>query len=374
MALSLCAEIRRFGKTVFSEINVMIGYILRKLGYGVAVMLGIVVVVFFLFNILPVDPARMTQGQRADVQSLQAVRKEFGLDKPVPVQFVYYLNDLSPVAVHVRNEEEQQRYHYVSLIPISKEKTIALKWPYLRRSYQTRKDVASLLWGVIPNTLILATTAMLFAIVIGVFLGVLSAVHQNTWIDKAALTFSTLGISAPSFFAGIIIAWVFGFVLNKYTGLNMSGSLYSYDPFRGEIITWRNLVLPMLTLGLRPLAIIVQLTRSAMLDVLGQDYIRTARAKGLGERAVIYRHALKNALNPVITAIANWFASLLAGSFFVEYVFGYNGLGKATVDALEMSDFPVVMGSILFIAFIFVVINILVDVLYVWIDPRVNLS
>lgn len=352
----------------------MIGYILRKLGYGLAVMLGIVVVVFFLFNILPVDPARMTQGQRADVQSLQAVRKEFGLDKPVPVQFVYYLNDLSPIAVHARNDEERQRYHYVSLIPISKEKTIALKWPYLRRSYQTRKDVASLLLGVIPNTLILATTAMLFAIVIGVLLGVLSAVHQNTWIDKAALTFSTLGISAPSFFAGIIIAWIFGFVLNKYTGLNMSGSLYSYDPFRGEIITWRNLVLPMITLGLRPLAIIVQLTRSAMLDVLGQDYIRTARAKGLGERTVIYRHALKNALNPVITAIANWFASLLAGSFFVEYVFGYNGLGKATVDALEMSDFPVVMGSILFIAFIFVVINILVDVMYVWIDPRVKLS
>ncbi|HTD41128.1 MAG TPA: ABC transporter permease [Mucilaginibacter sp.] len=352
----------------------MIGYILRKLGYGVAVMLGIVVVVFFLFNVLPVDPARMTQGQRADVQSLQAVRKEFGLDKPVPVQFAYYLNDLSPIGIHARNEEERQRYHYVSLIPISKERTIALKWPYLRRSYQTRKDVASLLLGVIPNTLILATTAMIFAIVIGVFLGVLSAVHQNTWIDKSAVAFSTLGISAPSFFAGIIIAWIFGFVLNKYTGLNMSGSLYSYDPFRGEIITWRNLVLPMLTLGLRPLAIIVQLTRSAMLDVLGQDYIRTARAKGLGERTIIYRHALKNALNPVITAIANWFASLLAGSFFVEYVFGYNGLGKATVDALEMSDFPVVMGSILFIAFIFVVINILVDVVYVWIDPRVKLS
>ncbi len=352
----------------------MISYFLRKLGYGVAVMLGVVLVVFFLFNILPVDPARMTQGQRADVQSLQAVRKEFGLDKSIPVQFAYYLNDLSPIGIHARNAEEKQRYRYVTLIPISKERTIALKWPYLRRSYQTRKDVASLLLGVIPNTLLLATTAMIFAIIIGVLLGVLSAVHQNTWIDRLSVAFSTLGISAPSFFAGIIIAWIFGFVLNKYTGLNMSGSLYSYDPFKGEVITWRNLVLPMLTLGLRPLAIIVQLTRSAMLDVLGQDYIRTARAKGLGERTVIYRHALKNALNPVVTAIANWFASLLAGSFFVEYVFGYNGLGKATVDALEMSDFPVVMGSILFIAFIFVVINILVDVIYVWIDPRVKLT
>jgi peptide/nickel transport system permease protein len=352
----------------------MISYLIRKFFYGSAVMLGIVVVVFFLFNILPVDPARMTQGQRADVQSLQTVRKEFGLDKPLPVQFAYYVNDLSAIGIHLNTPAERQRYHYVKLFAISKYKVVALKWPYLRRSYQTSKDVVSLLLEVVPNTLILATTAMLFAILIGVFLGIISAVNKDTWIDRSALAFSTLGISAPSFFAGIIIAWLFGFVLSKYTGLNMSGSLYSYDPFKGEVITWKNLILPMVTLGFRPLAIIVQLTRNAMLDVLGQDYIRTAKAKGLNNNTIIYRHALKNALNPVITAIATWFASLLAGSFFVEYVFGYNGLGKTTVNALEMSDFPVVMGSILFIAFIFVVINILVDVVYVWIDPRVKLQ
>jgi peptide/nickel transport system permease protein len=352
----------------------MISYLIRKFFYGSAVMLGIVVVVFFLFNILPVDPARMTQGQRADVQSLQTVRKEFGLDKPLPVQFAYYMNDLSAIGIHLNTPAEQQRYHYVKLFAVSQYKVLALKWPYLRRSYQTSKDVVSLLLEVVPNTLILATTAMLFAILIGVFLGIISAVHKDTWIDRSALAFSTLGISAPSFFAGIIIAWLFGFVLSKYTGLNMSGSLYSYDPFKGEVITWKNLILPMVTLGFRPLAIIVQLTRNAMLDVLGQDYIRTAKAKGLNNNTIIYRHALKNALNPVITAIATWFASLLAGSFFVEYVFGYNGLGKTTVNALEMSDFPVVMGSILFIAFIFVVINILVDVVYVWIDPRVKLQ
>lgn len=352
----------------------MIRYLIRKFVYGSAVMLGIVVVVFFLFNILPVDPARMTQGQRADVQSLQAIRKEFGLDKPIPVQFLYYLNDLSPIGFHLNNKQEQQQYHYVKLFPVSSERVLALKWPYLRRSYQTHKEVAKLLIEVIPNTLVLATTAMIFAILTGIFFGVLSAVHQNTWIDKLAIGISTLGVSAPSFFAGIIIAWIFGFELSKYTGLNMSGSLYTYDPFKGEVITWRNLVLPMVTLGLRPLAIIVQLTRNAMLDELGKDYIRTARAKGLSKNAIVYRHALKNALNPVITAIANWFASLLAGSFFVEYVFGYNGLGKTTVDALEMSDFPVVMGSILFIAFIFVVINILVDIIYVWVDPRVKLG
>ena len=347
-------------------------YILRKFLYGLAVMAGVILVVFVLFNILPGDPARMTMGQRSDVQSLDAVRKEFGLDRSKPIQFLLYMNDLSPLSIHPFTAENQEKYHYQQLFKVGND-VIVIKVPYLRRSYQTKRDVTTILSETVPNTFVLALTAMLFATMIGVFLGVLSAVHKGTWIDNASNSFAILGISAPSFFAGIIIAWLFGFVLADYTGLNMSGSLYSYDPFKGEIITWRNLWLPMITLGLRPLAIIVQLTRSAMLDVLAQDYIRTAKAKGLGRNAIIYKHALKNALNPVITAISGWFASLLAGSFFVEYIFGYNGLGRTTVNALEMSDFPVVMGAILFIAFVFVVMNILVDILYAWVDPRVKL-
>jgi peptide/nickel transport system permease protein len=351
----------------------MWSYALRKSLYGFAVMAGVVVVVFILFNILPGDPARMTMGQRADVQSLEAVRKEFGLDKSKPLQFLLFINDLSPLGYHKDNPQEQEKYDYVRLIRFSSH-VIALKIPYLRRSYQTKREVSTILAETVPNTFVLAITSMIFATIIGVFLGIVSAVYKNTWIDNAANAFAILGISAPAFFAGIIIAWLFGFVLGPYTGLNMSGSLYSYDPFRGEVMTLKNLVLPVVTLGLRPLAIIVQLTRTAMLDILGQDYIRTARAKGLGRFAVIYKHALKNALNPVITAISGWFASLLAGSFFVEYIFGYNGLGRTTVKALEMSDFPVVMGSILFIALIFVVINILVDILYAFADPRVKLA
>lgn len=351
----------------------MLQYAVKKILYGFAVMAGVIVVVFILFNILPGDPARMTMGQRADVSSLEAVRKEFGLDKSKPAQFFLYLNDLSPVGFHENNEESREKYHYVKIISIGNH-VLAIKKPYLRRSYQTKRDVTTILSETVPNTFILAFTAMVFATIIGVFLGIVSAVNKDTWIDKAANSFAILGISAPSFFAGIIIAWIFGFVLSDYTGLNMSGSLYSYDPFKGEIVTWKNLWLPMVTLGLRPLAIIVQLTRSAMLDVLAQDYIRTARAKGLSRNAIIYKHALKNALNPVITAISGWFASLLAGSFFVEYIFGYNGLGRTTVNALEMSDFPVVMGSILFIALVFVIINILVDVLYAFADPRVKLA
>ncbi len=351
----------------------MIKFILQKLAYGFAVLLGVVVVVFFLFNILPADPARMTQGQRSDVQSLEAVRKEFGLDKPIPVQFLYYINDLSPLAVHPSSSSAQAKYHYLKFFNVGNDNALVLKMPYLRRSYQTKRDVTSILAETVPNTMILAFTAMLFATIIGIALGVLAAVYKDTWIDQTAIAGSILGISAPSFFAGIIIAWLFGFVLSDYTGLNMSGSLYDYDPFKGEVIVWKNLILPMITLGLRPLAIIMQLTRSAMLDVLRQDYMRTAKAKGLDKKRIILKHALPNALNPVVTAVSGWFASLLAGSFFVEYIFGYNGLGKATVDALELADLPVIMGSILFIAFIFIIINILADLLYATLDPRVKI-
>lgn len=351
----------------------MIKYIIQKLVYGFAVLLGVVVVVFFLFNILPTDPARMTQGQRSDVQSLEAVRKEFGLDKPISVQFLYYINDLSPLAIHPSDSSSKKTYHYIPLFKVSSSNTLALKFPYLRRSYQTKRDVTNILAETVPNTLILAFGAMLFATLIGIALGVLAAVYKDTWIDQTAIAGSILGISAPSFFAGIIIAWFFGFVLGDYTGLNMSGSLYDYDPFKGEVLVWKNLILPMLTLGLRPLAIIMQLTRSAMLDVLKQDYIRTAKAKGLNSKTIILKHALKNALNPVVTAVSGWFASLLVGSFFVEYIFGFNGLGKATVDALELADLPVIMGAILFIAFIFIIINILADLLYASLDPRVKI-
>ncbi len=350
----------------------MIKYIIHKTIYGFAVLAGVVVVVFFLFNILPTDPARMTQGQRSDVQSLEAVKKEFGLDKPLSIQFLYYINDLLPITVHQTNEQE--KYKFQKLFNLSPHNAVVLKYPYLRRSYQTKREVANILAETVPNTFILATSAIVFASILGIFLGVLAAVYRNTWVDQSVIASSILGISAPSFFAGIIIAWLFGFLLSDYTGLNMSGSLYDYDPFEGKILVLKNLILPMITLGLRPLAIIVQLTRSAMLDVLGQDFIRTAKAKGLSRNAVLFKHALKNALNPVVTAVSGWFASLLAGSFFVEYIFGYNGLGKATVDALEMADMPVVMGAILFIAFIFVLINILADILYAWLDPQVKLN
>jgi ABC-type dipeptide/oligopeptide/nickel transport system permease component len=198
-------------------------------------------------------------------------------------------------------------------------------------------------------------------------------VKKGTWMDSSAIFASVLGISAPSFFMGILIAWLFGFVWSETTGLHMTGSLFDTDPFTGRSLQLKNLILPALTLGIRPLAIITQLTRSAMLDVLNQDYIRTAYAKGLGHRRIIFGHALRNAINPVITAITGWFAELLAGAFFIEFIFGWKGIGKLTVDALEKLDYPVVMGSVLLTASLFVVINIIADLTYTVVDPRIKI-
>ena len=258
---------------------------------------------------------------------------------------------------------------------IGGETKFALKLPFLRTSYQTKKPVGSILMEALPGTLLLAFTAMLIAVAIGMPLGVLAALKQNTWMDTGAVFTSIIGISAPSFFMGIIIAYLFGFVWSDWTGLHITGNWYEMDLDTGEKrLSLESMVLPAVTLGIRPLAIITQLTRSAMLDVLDQDYIRTAYAKGLSKRRVVWKHALRNALNPVITAITGWFAELLAGAFFIEYIFGWQGIGKITVDALEKLDFPVVMGSVLLSAVFFIVINILADIFYGLIDPRVVLK
>jgi len=349
----------------------MLRYIARKSLYGLLVMLGVVVVVFFLFQGFG-DPSRLVMGQRADASTQENIRKELYLDKPLWKQFFLYLNDVSPIAIHSKDDIARKQLHGVF---IGGDTKLAIKRPYLRRSYQTKKEVGQVLMEALPGTLLLALAAMIFATVAGISLGVVAAVKKDSWMDTGAIFTSILGISAPSFFMGIIIAYVFSFLLMKYTGLHMAGSWFDLDDQTGHpYLTVKNLVLPALTLGIRPLAIITQLTRSAMLDVLNQDYIRTAYAKGLGKRTVIWKHALRNALNPVITAITGWFAELLAGAFFVEYIFGWKGIGKITVDALEKLDFPVVMGSVLITSAFFIFINILADVLYGVIDPRVRLQ
>ncbi len=348
----------------------MLSFLTRKIAYGVLVLLGVVIVVFFLFQGFG-DPARLVLGQSGDSTTIKNIRKELALDQPKWKQFLYYLNDVSPVSVYSKSDIEKKQLKGFFWGSSTK---VGIKLPYLRRSYQSKKDVSQVLLEALPGTILLAVAAMLLATILGILLGVLAAVKQNTWMDTSSVFASVLGISAPSFFMGIVLAYLFGFVLSEYTGLHMTGSLFSMDPFTGRQLQLRNLILPAITLGIRPLAIITQLTRSAMLDILDQDYIRTAYAKGLTQKAVIFRHALRNALNPVITAITGWFAELLAGAFFVEYIFGWKGIGKVTVDALEKLDFPVVMGSVLITATFFILVNILADLLYGIVDPRVRVG
>ena len=349
----------------------MLTFLLKKLANSFLVLIGVVSIVFFLFFVLlPADPARLTMGQRSDAKSLANIRKELYLDKPLPVQFALYLNDLSPLAIHAK--KEQEKYKFTSLFSVSDSSTLVWKAPYLRRSYQTKKDVGAMLWDAFPGTLILATLSILVASFIGILLGTLAALKQNTWVDTTTIFASVLGISAPSFFAGILIAYIFGFLLHDITGLSIISPMWDYDPFTGRHLVLKSLILPVLTLSIRPIAIIVQITRSSMLDVLNQDFIRTAYAKGLPKKRVVFRHALRNALNPVITSISGWFAELLAGSFFIEYIFGWKGIGKITVDALNKFDFSVVMGSVLFSSVLFILINIFVDLAYGWIDPRIR--
>lgn len=344
-------------------------YFLKKIVYASLVLAGVMMLVFFMLQVFG-DPARLITGQSGDKKTMDNIRKDLYLDQPSWKRFAYYFNDISPIAIHTQNDIERKN---LKGFFIGGDTKFGVKVPYLGRSYQTKKDVGDVLLDALPGTILLALAAMLFACIIGISLGVLAAVKKDSWFDHGAIIGSIAGISAPSFFMAIIIAYVFGIVLHGYTGLNPTGSLYAMDEITGErYLDLKNLILPAITLGIRPLAIITQLTRSAMLDVLGQDYIRTAYAKGLSRNAVIFKHALRNALNPVITAVTGWFAELLAGAFFIEYIFGWKGIGKITVDALEKLDFPVVSGAILFSACIFIGINMLADLLYKKIDPRVT--
>lgn len=356
----------------------MIQYIIRKLFYGFLVLFGVVTLLFFLFNLLPADPARMMLGQRADEEAIANLNKELGRDKPLFYQYIKYLNDLSPISIHQKTETAY--FSIKSDMQILADfdfKTciVAFKLPYLNRSYQSKRPVLEIVNSTLPATFLLAIMAMLFSTVVGILLGIASALYKGRFIDHFLSIISVFGMAAPSFFMALIIMWIFGHLLGDFTGLNRTGSLYVIDDLgRGEYIEWKNLILPAFTLGLRPLAVIVQLTRNSMLDVLNMDYIRTAKAKGLKRLQVLFKHALKNSLNPVITAISGWLAGLLAGSVFVEWIFGWKGLGSEIVNALDNYDLPVVMGSVLIIAAMFVIINILVDIIYGIIDPRVRIN
>lgn len=308
----------------------MLTFIVRRLFYAILVIWGVMSITFFITMILPGDPVRLMMGQRSDLASEESLRELLGLDKPRHIQYLHF----------IANAAQGD----------------------LGKSYATNRDVLEAIMERVPATVLLATSAMLLATIFGIAIGVLSAVKANTWVDTASMSFALLGISLPSFVVGSIFLLIF-------TGILKWTSAAGYIN-RG----WDHLILPMITLGIRPLSIIARLTRASMLEVFNQDYVRTARSKGLSDALVTFKHVLRNALNPVLTTVSAWFAAVLAGTFFIEFIFSWPGIGLLTINAIQKLDYPLIRGTVLFTAIVFVIINVVVDILYAYLDPRVKLS
>jgi len=248
----------------------MLRFLMKRISYGVLVLFGVIVVVFLLFHALPGDPVSLIAGQRSDISTRQAITQELGLDKPLHIQFFHYVNDLSIFSIHENTEQNQVKYSYKKVLNFGTQVIVA-KLPYMRRSFQTNKKVTEIIYENIDDTLWLALSAMIIASILGITLGIIAALNQNSFIDHLLISISVFGISIPSFVSAIVIAMVFGYYLSDYTGLNLTGQLWVNHPVRGSELQLQNLILPAITLGIQPLAIIVQLTRSSMLEVLSLD-------------------------------------------------------------------------------------------------------
>lgn len=348
----------------------MLVILFKSLSTAAISIFGVITVLFFLFYWIG-DPAQMLAGQRNDLATLESIRAELGLDKPLLSQYSNLLNDISPVALLDSKQQSSGNYHFLNII--STEPALVLKWPYLRRSFQSNRPVIDLYLSRLPGTLILATVSLILAIFIGIPLGGIAAANAQKTLDKLLIIITTAGIAAPSFFMAVLLIRIFVIDLGGITNLPIAGYLIERDIFSADThIDFRYLVLPALSLAIRPLSQILQLTRDACLGVLDQNYIRTARAKGLSEGYIWFKHILPNALNPLITATSGWFASLLSGAFFIEYLFDWLGVGKLTVDAMLQYDFPVILGGVVMSATIFITVNTFADILNRLIDPRIS--
>ena len=349
----------------------MLRFVLSRLLYGGIVLLLVTILVSTIIYLSPVDPATLTFGQRLDEETVRLKREQLGLDLPLHEQVALYIRDVSPLFIGSQASwNESYEGGYIAIGSIA----LGMKWPYLRESYQSGDTVSTMIISAFANTLILTAIALLLAITLGISLGLLAGYMQGTWVDRVIILISTLGFSVPSYVTAIVLGVVFGYYLRDYTGLNIQGSLFELNDLGDDVVVWKNLLLPAIALGIRPVAIITQLMRSSFLDTVGKKYVLAALAKGLSKRRVLKDHILRNAMNPVVTALSGWLAALLAGAFFVEFIFNYKGLGYVTVQALINYDIPVVLGALLFTSALFVMINIAVDIIYSVIDPRIELS
>jgi peptide/nickel transport system permease protein len=351
----------------------MLNYLLRRLLYSILILWGVATVIFLLFIVLPGRPLQRSPGKSAEPQSVNARHTGLGSGERMDRRYGLYLNDLSPIGVTSARKKSEAPTG-VHLTRLTDSNYLSLKAPYLGRSVLSGRSVAVVLGQALPGTILLAFAALILACVLGIALGVIAVVKKDTIWDTSAITASVASMSMPAFFAALFIAYISGYLLVGHAGLNLTGRMYEHEAIVGRSLTLHNLVLPAIALAIRPMAIITQLTRNALLDVLSQDYIRTAYAKGLSKTRVVLRHALPNALFPLAAVSSAWPAELLAASFFVEYIFGWKGIGKVTIDALEKYDLPVIMGAALLTALIFIIVNLLTGLLRRLFDPRLRLS
>lgn len=322
----------------------------KKILRGLAVLWGSFTLVFLIFTAVP-DPARQLAGQQADPEVIADIRARFGLDEPIHIRYAHALGALVPWGSRENG-------------------TLGWRWPSLGDSYVRPAKVEALLMEALPATVLLALVSLCLALLLGIPMGVVAARNPGGAFDRIVVGGSVLGMSAPSFFTAILIGFVFAVRWGHWTGLPLTGSLFDLDNEGRTVLSFRNLILPAITLGIRPLAVLAQLMRGAALETLGAPHVQTARAFGATDREVMWRHVFRNALNPVITAASGWLAQLLAGAVFVEFVFGWRGLGFLLFEALEQHDLPVVMGGVLVVSFAFILINALADMAYKWLDPR----
>lgn len=350
----------------------MIGYLLRQTGIGILSILFVGMIVCAIVFYAPVDAARMSFGQRSDEETVQSFKKKYFLDKPLSVQIFRFYEDLSPIQWISNSDTRLSDYSYKSILDGNDSKLI-LKKPYARKSYSTGKPVFDMILEALPGTLALAIASIIFAIILGLILGFLAGLNANSTLDRFILGFCSISYAIPSYVSSLIVVILFAYIWGHLTGLPIQGSLWEFND-EGELqFKLINLVLPVLALGIRPVSMIAQMTRVASLDVLQSDYVRTAQSKGINKLNLIRKHLLPNCMNPILTTISSWFASLLAGSFFVEFVFNYKGLGLLTISALNQFDVPLILGCCMIVITMFVIVNLVTDLLYAYYDPRIRI-
>ncbi len=349
-----------------------LGFVTGKLAVLLTSVVAVISVISLIIYQAPVDPASLQFGQRMDPEALDAMRRENFLDQPYSIQLARYLEDLSPIQVLKSSDGRLTHYRYRTLWA-GQERLLILKMPWLRRSYTNGEPVGAMIGEALPATLLLGAAALLIAGIFGLMLGIVAALFRDHWPDVLILSTTTLFYSVPGYVAAILLAMVFGYYLHDWTGLPLQGPVFGMDDYGNSALHWNKLVLPSLALGLRPVAMIVQMTRSALLEALSEPYSRTASAMGITRMRILFVHAFPNALNPILTTFSGWMASLLTGAFFVEYVFNFRGLGDLTIQALSQFDVPVVLGCCVVTVTIFIVINALADLAYRWADPRVRI-